>query len=361
MLDLKRDCYGNNMNVCMIGPALSQRGGIVSVMQGLCNFLERKGIGVEVIESTSGKRFLFRFCDFLKAWALLVWGCSSRKFDVVHLHMASRGSCIRKTILALSCWALRTPYVIHLHGGEFHIFFDKEIGSVGRSFIRFAFFKAGHVIALSDYWKKWIKENIGINVRVSIIFNGVPPIDRNEDNAVAPTVLFLGKLTKGKGVGELIEAMKDVSICLPSAVLELAGDGEIEFYKEQASGLANVRFLGWISEPERLAALSRATVLCLPSWNEGLPMSILEAMSAGLPVISTPVGGIPAAVEHEVTGLLVEPGNAKALAAAICKILMNPASARLMGKEGQARHRQSFSTEAMGASCLEVYNSCLFN
>lgn len=346
------------MNIVLVGPSLKQRGGVVSVIKSLREFLVTRGLSVRTVSTTSEGSTTRNVLTFLRAWFTILNACTIQRADIVHLHMASRGSCLRKTTLGLTCWIFRMPYIIHLHGGRFSIFHDTELGPVGRIYVDFVFRRAACVIALSKTWQTWLKKTINLN-KVTVVFNGVPSYTSNLINKKTPTVLFLGRLSKNKGTGELITAMIEVMKALPDSVLELGGDGDIDTYLLQASGFPNIKFLGWIDDEGRKAALSRASVFCLPSWNEGLPMSILEAMSAGLPVVSTPVGGIPEAIKDGVTGFLVQPGDTQGLATALTKILLDSEMANTMGKKAQACHRDQFSSEAMGNSCLEVYASCL--
>lgn len=346
------------MNIVLVGPSLAQRGGVVSVLKSLREFFIANGSTVRTIATTMEGGKTQSALAFLRAWVAVLDACLVHRADVVHLHMASRGSCLRKSILGLTCWAFRTPFIIHLHGGRFSVFHDEELGYIGRAFVDFAFRRAARVIALSVTWQAWLETTMNLK-QVAVVFNGVPSHTSTRKDQRTPTILFLGRLSPNKGTGELIAAMREVTQKIPNSVLELGGDGDIETYRQQASDLPNVRFLGWVDDAGRQAALARATVYCLPSWNEGLPMSVLEAMSAGLPVISTPVGGIPEAVTEGVTGFLVQPGDTKGLAAALCKLLLNPAMATAMGSEGQICHRDRFSAESMGRSCLEVYASCV--
>lgn len=342
------------MKIVLVGPSLNQRGGVVSVIKSLKEFYFLQEEQVQVIGTTTDKKHWHRLFIFLRSWTLILYICASRKADIIHLNMASRGSCLRKTILGLTCCAFRTPYIIHLHGGGFQNFHEKELGSIGRSLVNFVFRRASHVIALSTAWRVWLETTMDLK-RVSIVFNGVPSYATTDTKKMTPTVLFLGLLGTNKGTDVLISAMREVMKKVPDAVLELGGDGDIETYRKQAADLPNVRFLGWVDDDGRRAALARATVYCLPSWNEGLPMSILEAMSAGLPVVSTPVGGIPEAVEDGVSGLLVEPGDVQGLANAICQILLNPLTAKSMGDKGKTHQREKFSADAMGRRFLETY------
>lgn len=346
------------MNVVLVGPSLSQRGGIVSVLYGLNSFLISSGVSVRVIPTTAEGGGWRSFAAFILGWISISNTCLFRKSDVVHLHMSFRGSCLRKSLLGLTCWIFRMPYIIHLHSGAFHTFYDNELGYIGRKFVVFVFRRASRVIALSSTWQAWLEQSMRLD-NVSVVFNGVPSYTSNCVEQKKPTVLFLGRLGANKGTSELISAMREVARQIPDALLELGGDGDIEFYRKQAVDLPNVRFLGWLDDAGRRSALARATVYCLPSWNEGLPMSILEAMSAALPIVSTPVGGIPEAVIDGVTGFLVNPGDIHGLSSALSYLLIDRQTAKSMGHNGQARHRELFSIDVMGHSCLEVYASCV--
>lgn len=346
------------MNVVLVGPSIAQRGGVVSVIKSLQLFLKSRNLCVHTVATTTEKGSIYGALIFLRAWISVIGACTTHRADVIHLHMASKGSCFRKSILGLTCWAFRTPFVIHLHGGRFSIFYEKELGPIGRKFVGFVLRRATSVIALSETWQEWLKTTIHLK-KVVVVFNGVPSYTRTTKGTSAPTILFLGRLSKNKGTAELITSMLEVIKKIPDSVLELGGDGDIESYRKLSLDTPNIKFLGWIDEAERQAALARASIYCLPSWNEGLPMSILEAMSAGLPVVSTPVGGIPEAITDGVTGFLVQPGDTKGLTTALSKLLLDPELATVMGKNGQACHRERFSADSMGNSCLEVYASCL--
>lgn len=346
------------MNIVLVGPSTTQRGGVVSVIKGLQDFLKSRNCIVRTVATTTDKGTMHSVLTFFRAWLSICNACTLNRADVVHLHMASKGSCLRKSILGFTCLIFRVPYVIHLHGGRFSIFYEKELGPIGRIFVSFIFRRAASIIALSKTWQEWLSTTIKLK-RVFVVFNGVPSYKNVPKDKSTPTILFLGRLSANKGTSELITAMFDVMQKFPNTILELGGDGDIETYRQQASGNPNIKFLGWVDDVGRHAALSRASIFCLPSWNEGLPMSVLEAMSAGLPVVSTPVGGIPEAITDGVTGLLVQPGDVQGLAVALCKLLLDPEMANSMGKKAQACHSNQFSSEAMGNSCLEVYASCL--
>lgn len=343
----------------MVGPDVTSKGGISASINLLNEYLSDQGLSVSIISTIRTETSkLESISFFIRAIFSLMYILIFSRPDLMHVHMASRGSFLRKSILCLICFLFRTPYIIHLHGGGFREFYS-ELPKAGKSYLRFIFRRAAHVITLSEFWKEWVMSELHIH-RASVVPNGVHNISflPGELNKSRPIVLFLGLLGQNKGTDILIEAMRMVKSRIPNAALELCGNGDIKRYKEQARDIPNVEFLGWINADERRAALGRATVYCLPSWKEGLPFSIFEAMSAALPVVSTPVGGIPEVVNDGVTGLLVQPGDVHGLANALCQILLDPLKAKSMGLKGQALQRRKYSTEAMGNACLKIYESC---
>lgn len=344
------------MRIIIAGPNINSKGGISISIRLLMDYLSKRVPSISLISTTTVEAGrLERLLIFIKSVFTLFYSLIFYRPNLVHIHMASRGSFARKSILCLICQLCRTPYIIHLHGGGFKDFY-KNLPTPGKKYLRFIFRRATCIIALSKIWKDWIESELQPQ-NVVTVSNGVDDISftSKETNKSHPTILFLGLLGKNKGTDILIEAMRAVSRRIPNAVLELCGNGDIEHYKEQARDIPNVKFLGWINADERRAALGRASVYCLPSWKEGLPFSILEAMSASLPIISTPVGSIPEAVEDGVTGLLVKPGDIQGLATAICHILLNPETAKSMGEKGKIRQLDKFSSDAMGSGCLEIY------
>lgn len=347
------------MKVVLIGPSINQKGGIASVIRGLQNFFLEKGIDFKIISTTTERKNIYKIFQFLSAWTRLFINCICSRNSVFHIHMASRGSYLRKFLMAFTCWISRSPFIIHLHGARFDQFYKNDLGWIGKFSVRFIFRKADQIIALSESWKAWIESIAGVH-NVKVVFNGVPTretIKRSFDGS--SNILFLGRLGARKGVDELLSAIREVARDYPAVTLELAGDGDVEKYRALAHDMPYVKFLGWIDDSARSAALAKATIFCLPSWHEGLPMSILEAMSVGLPVVSTYVGGIPEAVIDDVSGILVEPGDVDGLVRALHRMLDDPKQAEEMGRAGKSQHEKLFSTEAMGNGCLKVYLACL--
>jgi glycosyltransferase involved in cell wall biosynthesis len=172
-----------------------------------------------------------------------------------------------------------------------------------------------------------------------------------------PVVLILARLEHDKG----IEYTIDAAAALPDVALVIAGTGTQRGSLEahaSAIGIADrVHFLGYRRDAASL--LRCADVFVLPSLVEGLPLSVLEAMAAGVPVIATDIPGTREAVEHDVTGLLVPSRNSDALASAIGRVLTDVASTAARATQARARARRDFSTDIMVARVTELYVSLL--
>jgi glycosyltransferase involved in cell wall biosynthesis len=327
------------VKVAMLGPAQNVRGGVSAVVNCLLDSLPSDGPEVRYIAThVDGPKFV-KALAAVAGGVRLVIGILCWRPQVVHLHMASYASFVRKSTLATIAHALRRRVIIHVHGAEFDVFF-KGAAPLTKSAITRTLTRADLVIALSAGWRRRLAR-IAPKARIRVLPNPVPtsefaPLAEGRPDA-APgggNVLFLGAFSKRKGIYDLVEAMADVVRTRPDVVFELGGDqdvDEVERLVEQRDLSENVRMLGWVRGGEKLATFARAHVYVLPSYHEGLPIGVLEAMAAGLPVVTTPVGGLPEIVKDRVNGLLVAPGDVRALASAIVKLLDDADLRRRMG------------------------------
>jgi glycosyltransferase involved in cell wall biosynthesis len=218
---------------------------------------------------------------------------------------------------------------------------------------------ADAVVAPSHATAAELRRDYGVE-RVEVIANGVtaapvPPPHRPE---LPPVILYSGRLRSRKAVAVLLAAMPRVLAAVPKCRLVIVGDGEQGAQVAaavRARGLAaHVELAGALPRPAAMARLAEADVFCLPSIYEGLPLAILEAMAAGLPVVATAVSGNPEAVEDGVTGLLVPAENATALADALIALLADPERRRAMSEAARARIAERFSIGLVAAEHLAL-------
>ena len=283
----------------------------------------------------------------------LLW---TRRVALVHAHTAMYGSFWRKTIVTWLARAFGCPVLIHMHGSQFEQFHD-GCGPRRRAIIRRVLQAVEAVVVLSEHGRN-VVERVAPGVKAEVIHNFVNAARiRAECASVgvarAPNrILFLGQVGRRKGVHDLLTALTGVIKSVPDARLTAAGSGEIDGLRRLAADLgveSHVEFPGWVDGRDKIRLLAEATVYALPSYNEGMPVSVLEAMAAGLPVISTPVAGIPEIVRDGSEGLLVPPGAPDKLAAAIILLLRDPEVAKMMGEHAMCRIDSRFvaSTELL--------------
>lgn len=277
---------------------------------------------------------------------------------LLHVHSASRASFWRKTAFILPAAWSGAVVILHLHGAEFMQFYHDESGPLTKRVIRYVLGRCTLIIVLSESWRHAISEIT--TGRIEVIAN--PALPLRGDLAATPrqpeTLLFLGRLGRRKGIHVLLQALVSVTKRYPAVRLLCGGDGDLDGVREAASRLGiadHVEVLGWVDEARRAQLLAQASIYILPSFAEGLPMSILEAMSAGLPVITTPVGGIPEAVTGGVEGLLVPAGDAEALADAICRLLGDTPLREAMGARARAKFDTCFEAGVVLPRLEAVY------
>lgn len=331
----------------MFGPAPTGRGGMASVIQSY----EKSGLfedgSVEFVETHVEGTKARKGVALVRALSRLGRYLISRRVTLVHIHVASRVSFWRKMTIALPVLGSGAALVLHLHGAEFRLFYDRAT-ALARYVIRFAFQRADRVIVLSEGWREWVSESFP-EARVQVIYNPVEmPSYTDYQERKKNTILFLGRIGERKGVRDLIKAASLLAPKMPSLRVMLAGDGDLVSAKQwiAEAGLENnVDLLGWIGPTERAELLRTAWVYVLPSYNEGLPISILEAMAAGMPVISTSVGGIPEALREDIEGYLVTPGDVDALAERLCRVLQDESLQRRLGGNARSRAASEFAID----------------
>lgn len=309
-------------------------------------FAATRGVGPVVLSAF----YVAGFCLRMAAARL------TGRLDVVHINLSSYGSTYRKLIISAWARALGIPYVLHLHGAEFHDFWASR-RPLGSRRIRAMFESAAAVVVLGRIWRDRIAALAPAAAgRIVIVPNATAAAaepHRGGGNIVH--ILFLGRLGGRKGVPQLEAALHRMK-GLAGWRATLAGDGEIEAARHQVGelGLADrVALPGWVGAETVTALLAEADILVLPSFAENLPISVIEGMAHGLAVVATPVGAVEEIITDEVTGLLVAPGDVDALSGALTRLVTDPALRVRLGAAAQAVHHQRLElapfADALGA------------
>lgn len=284
---------------------------------------------------------LFHFAEAI----LLARRLEADRIDHLHNHFANSAA----TVGLLASRFARIGWSLTLHGiSEF----DYPAGLLLRDKIaaadfvacvsRFGMAQAMRLIPTGE----WSKLHI---VRCGIDLADLPArVDRGEGDGTVE-VIAVGRLSPEKGQAGLLEAIHTVRDRGIAVTLTLVGDGpEGEALHAEVARLGigdAVRFLGRLDERATLAAIAAADMLVLPSFMEGLPVVLMEAMALGVPVVATRVAGIPELVRDDVGGLLFDPADWTALADAIARLAADPTLRARLAAEGRQRVEQEFAVE----------------
>jgi len=317
---------------------------------------------IRVLDSYGPGRAALMPFYFLKCFIALGVQCLVRRPDVVHLNLAAHGSTLRKLLLMRLVHAFHVPTLLHIHASKF-VPFCESLGPRSRKLLVASLSRASRIVVIGDYWRRYLVETLGVPAEiVLVIHNAVPlpapPAPRAGN--VQCRIVALGLLGARKGTPELLDALAAPGMRELDWEAVIAGNGAVETSRERAAalGLANrVEIPGWIDAATVADLLARADIFVLPSHNEGLPVSILEAMGAGLPVVTTPVGAIPELVIADETGFLVPAGSASALAAALTELVRKPELRMRLGKNGRDRVERHFRIEVIGERFLTIYRA----
>ena len=347
--------------ILMLGASLKYPGGMTEVVRAYAAAGLFACWPLRYISTYEGRSFSAKLWPWLAAVASVLALLVRRRVALVHVHSAAYGSFWRKSVICALALAFRVPYVVHLHDGRLPAF-RRDCSAAALAWLRFILRHAARVVVLT---RRWRDEVLSIEPRAStaIIGNPVPvPASLPALSRPARKLLFLAWLHRDKGILDLIAALPQILRRVPQAELVIAGGGGVtcqtpEQLKDLAGALGvehALRFAGWVDGARKQQLLREADVFVLPSYCEALPLGVLEAMAAGVPVVASRVGGIPDVIEHEVSGLLIEPGEPHALAQAIVGILTDD-SLRQRLREAAHRDVKRYSIEAVLGELESLY------
>lgn len=355
------------IKVLMIGNHQSVKGGITSVIQQLLAY-DWESVGVEMnflptyIETSSIKKIAY----YTRAYRNIKRTMRFNKPVVVHIHMSYKGSFYRKYLIHKLCKKYDIPDIIHLHGSEFQKWYSESNARVKKK-IKNLLAESSSFIVLGEKWNRAIKE-IEPSTKTIVVSNTVPIPKETVSWKNNPfQILFLGVLIKRKGVADLIQAIALLKKAdkLSNIRFIIAGSGSEE---ESLKHLANelqveswIEFTGWTDGKSKEKYIKESQALILPSYNEGLPIAVLEAISYGLPVISTDVGDMSAAIKNERNGFLIKPGDVSELANSILKISSDEEKYTQMVKNSKKIAIEEFSDDNYLEKLLRCYHELTQN
>lgn len=350
------------LRVVMAGPLPPAIGGMTSVIEYLSQSRLATDVDLKLFDTKGtapeGRSLARAVCARLRLWHNW-WRTLSGGHTLAHIHTCSGLSYFLDGSLLVLARIRGVPGILHIHGGRFDQFLD-SLPHAAAWLARWVARRAARIVVLSPTWQERLSSRLP-GARLVTVENGVvlSPSGSSGPNGRTPTILFLGNLSRGKGVWELLTAVSRIETA--SRVVFVGGEEEagiVQALRLRAAELKvadRVVFAGRAVGADKYAWLNEADVFALPSHAEGLPMSLLEAMSVGLPVVTTPVGAIPSLIRAGHNGLIVPPGDVDALRDALEKLLRDPGLRDRLGKEGQQLVRAHYGVDRAAAKLSELY------
>lgn len=349
----------------MSGPLPPAVGGMASVLGALHESSLSRQVDLHLFETgktTPENRLLWQGITNRLALLQRWWKEMGRApRPIAHIHTCSGFTFFLDGLLLLLAKVRGARGILHIHGARFDAFLDAlnfPLAILARWIIR----RADCVIVLSEDWRKRLEERLP-GTGFTVVANGVPSFAYiwEKTTTTLPRYLFLGNLCRRKGVHILLKAASTSEI--PWQV-DLAGGEEETGFTAWTSkeiirlGLSDrIRMLGPMVGEEKNRLLKEADGFVLPSLAEGLPMALLEAMAARLPVVVTAVGAMPEVVHHGIEGYLIPPEDPNALSKALDTLASSAEQRERMGKAASESCERNFGVERMVANLLGIYTT----
>lgn len=348
----------NRPRILMIGPSRKSQGGISSVVNGWLDSAMSERANIRYldcsIDGSKVAKLAVGCCSLLKTLLL------ARKFDLVHIHMGGGNSYNRERLFVGAAVDAGVPAVLHIHDGLFGILWERS-NQTGRKRIRETLEACARVVVLSTEMEDYVKNHVSEAIQTVCIPNGVvchPPALPKQRG----TVLFLGHFDDNKNADVIVRAMGLLKKRRLTARAYFCGDGDVEGHLKLVRKLGledTCECLGWVDGLKKQELLDRCSIFCLPSKNEAMPVSLLEAMSNGLAAVVTPVGGMLDIVDDGMTGRFVNPGDENSLADTLCDLIENEDVRARMAESGRQKVINSFSMDATVNRVLSLYSKVL--
>lgn len=367
---MKRSNNGNERkcNGLVLGPLPPPSGGIATFCEDLNKSilkLKYRLVHFEVIQVNKTKSKFVKLSEVVFLYARFLKALLRNSPSFVHINTASYRNFFWNSIFLLISKLFWKKTILHIHGGGF-VSFYKNCNLLEKFLIRKIFNITDSVVVLSQSWKKFFSSLVSHH-KITIIPNGVNLMDFNQKTTIEDEfqfpktsiiVSFLGTLSRDKGVNDILKAIPLVIKNQKNCVFVFAGRIEQDIYNP--SKIMDIKdhvfFLGEIFGVKKIKLLLATDIFLLPSYVEGLPIVLLEAMAASLPIISTPVGAIPELVMEGINGFLIDPGDYNALAERILTLAEDKNLREKMGLNNHKKVMQEYDFRIISKKLAKLYD-----
>lgn len=336
------------------------------ILFGVCIFKAPKTL-LQVLAFPEYKSSKYgEFADFLKPFYLIIPFLNKSPYDIIHCHYGRNGL---KAILLKDLGVIQGKIIVAFHGYDISRYLQVH----GEDVYNYLFSTADLLQPISYYWQQKLIA-LGCN-KTKIIIHHMG-IDCNKftflfyrSSSAKIRIVSIARLVEKKGLKYGIEAVAKLVSSHPQLEYQIIGDGvlraDLQRLIDQLNVGENVKLLGWREQQELAAIIADADLVLAPSVTsldgdcEGIPVSLMESMAKGLPVISTYHSGIPELIEDGVSGYLVPEKEVEALATKLNYLLTNPEIGRRMGLAGRKTVETDYNIEILSDLLVEIYQQLI--
>jgi len=359
-------------HILVLGGDLSTNTGIASVIKAH-NFANNKA-GKQYffyllrLSNYKDKNKFFKLLTFFRA--LFIWHIKIifGRVDLIHIHSSGGIGFYRAAIFILLGKLFVQKTIVHIHASNFYEFFlpnNKIIKKVFRIILSIN----KKIIVLCNDWKQKLLNHYDFDEKYIVVLHNPVVLPEYELSTNVRyekfKIIFIGFFIKSKGILDILEIAKRLKEDkIKDITIYIGGKGELENYIEKYIYdymLDNeLKVLGWINKNDVLKKLMEYDVFFLPSYKEGMPIAILEAMSVGLPILSTRISGIPELVKNGYNGFLLKPGDINGFYNKILWMKSHPEAIKKYKINGK-KLVQNFSSDNIYRELLSIYQEVLKN
>lgn len=346
------------MNVLIIGPDKCAKGGIATVINNFYTGFSDKLIKTHYLFSWKESGNINNIITFIYCIVKLPYLLIKYNIKVVHIHVAQGGSFYRKSIFSIISKMMGKKVIFHIHASQFDKFYEKNC-SIVKKIIKILLNISDLIVVLSEEWKMII-ETISERNDILVVENAVTVHENNKYNNNGKNITFFGRIGYRKGIYDLLDICECIFRKYPEYKLIICGDGEIESAQEiiKTKNLnSNVVIKGWVNGYEKEDILRETIINILPSYNEGMPMAILETMGYGIPNISTNVGGIGKVVIDNYNGYIINPGDKNALLEKINNMIGDSEKRRKLSENSFITIKEQYDIDVYFSKWKKIYTS----
>ena len=336
--------------VLFVATSRQTMGGISSVIKRYEKMNIWKKYHCKWLETQVNKGIALKLWYMIKAYITMLFVVP--RYDIIHFHTVPGRSITMQMPVFLYSLLWRKKAIIHIHVG------NQLLGHKNDRMFKYVLNKATKVIVLANVLKDLMKEHY--NIDADVLYNPIEEQEISDISKIEKSIFFAAYLTLNKGYDTLLRAFKEVAEKHPDWKLVLAGSGETEKAKKLISELGignNVEQHLWLNKERMHEFYSKVSIYCIASEQEGFPMSFLEAGSYGIPIVTTPVGGLVDVIDNEKNCMVFDYGNHKMLAEQICKLIENESLRNEISKNITLIIKEKFSVSAIDNEIQELYKN----